>query len=173
MARAQYIGMLAGKCATGSNTRSKASSRWVFPTGEGSAGRRRHDGRSDAARRAGHRHSDGVVPLDAGVTASEIVVRARLVDFIDRCVRSVALVKCVSIEVAADVDDANRCVWQAVAEVEGEDRWWLARLYGRCGGSEVLLVHWNGPGKQMKDVVIKSFASLEPLFASAGRSAVS
>lgn len=115
----------------------------------------------------------GLFPLEGSDVVSDGVVRKRLADFMDRCVRGTVEVKGMSIEPAADVDDASLCVWQAVAEIEGDDRWWLARLYGPCGSSEVLLAHWNGPAEQMKHVVLKSFASIEPLFARQGGTAAS
>lgn len=113
----------------------------------------------------------GLFPLEGGKVVSETVVRERLADFMQRCVRGVAPVKGLSIERVADVDDASLCAWQAVAGIEGDDRWWLARLYGRLGGTDVLLAHWNGPAAQMKDVVLRSFVSIEPLFDRDGGSA--
>ena len=112
----------------------------------------------------------GLFPLDAGLVVSESLLRTRMRHFIDRCVRNVARLKAVNIEAAGDVDDAHLCVVQAVTEVEAEDRWWLARMYGQKAGFDFLLIHWNGPRLQMREVVLESFVSIEPLFTKTGES---
>jgi hypothetical protein len=106
----------------------------------------------------------GLFPLDDDETVTNAIVMDRLLDFIDRCVHGVTAVKGRSVQPAIDNGDKNFCVWQAVAEID-DDHWWLARLYGRYGGSNVMLVHWNGPKSQMIEIVLKAFVSLEPLFA--------
>jgi hypothetical protein len=99
----------------------------------------------------------GLFPLDEGVTVNYDVVLERLEYFVEQCIREFEYV---SYERAAEVDDLNLVVWQAVVHIAGE-RWWLARIYGRLGGSQILLVHWNGPAELMTDVVLKSFVSLD------------
>ena len=106
----------------------------------------------------------GIFPLDRDIV-SDTSVRASLANFNDRCQRPVATVRGVSIEPAADVSDSSICAWQSVAKIDGGDRWWLARIYGRRGGAEILLVHWNGPVAQMTAVVTPAMASIELLFA--------
>src|SRR5688572_25376214 len=60
----------------------------------------------------------GLFPFERGSVVSESTVRARLTEFMDRCVRSVAQVRSMSIEPAADVTDTTLCAWQAVAEID-------------------------------------------------------
>jgi hypothetical protein len=115
----------------------------------------------------------GLFPLEGDRTVSQDVVQDRLLVFMERCVQGVTRANRLSVERAVDVDDPNLCVSQAVAEIEGDDRWWLARLYGRAGGTDVLLAHWNGPAEQMKRVVLKSLVSITPLFALDGGAAAS
>ena len=107
----------------------------------------------------------GLFPLEAGKVISDLVVRERLADFMGRSVGGVAPVAGLSIAPAGDVNDPLVCAWQAVARIDGRDRWWLARLYGLFGGTEVLLAHWNGPAEQMRDVVLRCFVSIEALFS--------
>lgn len=105
----------------------------------------------------------GLFPLEAGIKVSDEVLKSHLSDFIDRCVRGVATVRDYCVEPAADNDDPKLCVWQAIVAIE-DDRFWLVRLYGWREGSQQLLVHWTGPKRQLQEVVIKAFVTLEPLF---------
>jgi len=99
----------------------------------------------------------GLFPLEEQLTVSSALVHQRLKHFMEDCLPPLEFV---SYEPAVDCEDAGASVWQAVGKLSG-DHWWLARIYGRLGNSDILLVHWNGPEILLKTVVLTSFVSIQ------------
>ncbi len=76
--------------------------------------------------------------------------------------QTAARVRSYSIEIPIDVDKPGYWSFQAVAPMENE-RWWVARIYGRADGEKFLLIHWNGTVEDMESTILTILLSVDPL----------
>ncbi len=104
----------------------------------------------------------GVFPLRQSSSALLESLELELRDFTQRCVSPRVLVNGESYEPATDVEFENIACCQSVLALPNEN-YWIARAYGRIGGDEILLVHWNGPKAVAFSTVLSIFVSLVPL----------
>lgn len=104
----------------------------------------------------------GVFPAKSGYHMSQLELRDEITRFMIDCVKSDKM----TIENPVDVERHDVISYQAVTVLDEEDRWLIARVYGRKSLDQFLLIHWNGPAEQLKDIVLPAFVSIEFLMGN-------